>query len=344
VAKVAEVIGVIGKDLAHALRLQQHELNRKFQLAKQFDRSLEDAAFSAFIRNTLDPIATAVASRHPDRLLEVIDLLYDMALPLVARGWLGGVSRIPALEAGWRTLLVGLAPWLGVAPKKVAGSMLNALHQLSELGGEAPNLWIEDLVRLSSQFTQLDEIFATGRVLAWRHGLAATRTAAIDAALSLQAPIVQNALRLPQPLSAENWLRMKAESQTMPMDCLSSRVDAPTWMRWVGGYSGLGGDFRRLPRVAADETGTYVTDGHKVWALVADGYGAQLISVHNINPWSDDAQPTAHVTPDGLITVNRRQTHFASFPAPRQGAWHNGLLAVTSHVTHRVGLIRWDAA
>lgn len=334
---------VIGKDLAHALRLQQHELNRKFRLAKQADRALDDAAFFAFIRNTLDPIATAVASRHPDRLLEVVDVVYDMALPLVARGWLGGSSRLPALEAGWRTLLIGLAPWLCVAPKKVAGSMLNALLQLSELGGEVLNLWVDDLVRLSPQFTQIDEIFATGRMLAWRHGLSASRAAAIDAALSLQAPIVQNALRLPRPLSAEHWLRMKAESQTMPIDCLNSRVSTPTWMRWVGGYSGLGGDFRRPPRVASNNTGLYVTDGQKVWAIFADGYGAQLISVHHVTPWEIDPQPTAEVAANGLITANRGQSHFASFPAPRQAAWHDGLVAITSHVTHRIGLIRWDA-
>lgn len=333
---------IIGNDLAQALKLQRDTLNKKYCVAKQAYRSLDDGAFTAFLRSTLDPVAAAVAAQYPDRLLEVVEILYDMALPLVAQGWLGPASRAPALEAGWRQLLVNLTPWLCQAPRKFAGSMLNALHQFHELGETALDAWVKNMLRLAPHYTELDEVFAIGRLLAWRHGLATQRRAALEAGLFLPAQLTQTALELPAPLMPEHWQRMRTEPQTMPVDCLGCDIKSPVWMRWMNGFSGFGGNFRRPPLVKADDTGVYATDGQKVWLIVADGYGAQLVSMRQLRPWSGDGRPTADVTSSGAITVNKTRANFASFPAPRQAAWHGGLLVVTSNVTHSLGLIRWD--
>jgi len=336
------VAEVIGNDLAQALMLQRDTLNKKFRIAKQAYRSLDDGAFAAFLRSTLDPVAATVAAKHPDRLLEVVEILYDMALPLVAQGWLGSASRTPALEVGWRQLLIGLAPWLCQAPRKFAGSMLNALHQFHELGEAALGAWVKNMLRLAPHYTDLDEILTVGRLLAWRHGLVTQRRAALDAGFSLPAQITQTALELSAPLTNEHWQRMRTEPQTMPVDCLRTDIKTPAWIRWMDGFSGFGGNFRRPPLVKADATGVYATDGQRVWLIVADSYGAQLVPVRHVTPWTDDKRPTADVTAAGVITANKTKVNFSSFPSPRQAAWHGGLLVLTSNVTHRLGLIRWD--
>ena len=340
----------IGNALAAVLKAQRGDFNHRFKLAQQQYRALTAEAWYAFIADTLNPVAEIIAAHNEDAVSEVINVLYDQALPLVAKQWLGSAPREPVLAACYKQLLAMLAPVLVREPERVSAALLNALHQLCALDSHSPNSpnrareWTQRMAAILKPVAasaSVEQTLALGRVIAWRVGLAALREAALRDAPTLPADWVRQALDIPFTPDATLWdtlnrnPAMRAEEKEPPRQ--------PEWLGWTGGFRGLGksgGPFAALPSIGLAGGRLAASDGNHTWWLAADGYGQQAVRMGAAADWPLEAGTPVKVSESGAITLAGKTHSFAELETARGALWHSGILAVVLRTSYQVALLR----
>ena len=334
----------IGNALATVLKAQRGDFNQRFKLAQQQYRALTAEAWYAFIADTLNPVAEIIAAHNEDAVSEVINVLYDQALPLVAKQWLGSAPREPVLAACYKQLLAMLAPVLVREPERVSAALLNALHQLCALDPQQAQEWTKRfaaIVKGAAAAPDVEHVLALGRVLAWRVGLAAQREAALRAAPHLPQAWMQQALDLPATPTAQLWDTL-AKEPALRAD--ETRPPAkPEWLGWAGGFRGLGrsgGPFVALPSIGLAGGRLAASDGVHTWWLAADGYGQQVVRMGAAEDWPLTSATPVKVSESGAITRADKTHGFPELETARGAVWHGGILAVVLRTSYQVALLR----
>jgi hypothetical protein len=327
------VEALIGRALAAALRAGRAQFNQRFRSAQQQYRGLEAEDWLAWLKATLDPVAERVAAADAAAVAAVVDTLYDQALPLVAKRWLGGEAREPVFDGAYRDLLVALAPALARDPARLSASLVNALHQLCRDDPRRARLWADRLAQLGAGLADVDAVLALGRVLAWRRGWPAQRAAALAAAPRLPPALVQQALDLSEPPGPELWTALAAAPTLRADEVGTAAAREPGWLGWSGGFRGLGGPFKRLPTVGLAGGGLAATDGADTWRIMGDGYGTQAVRMGTSADWP--VEPAAGSDAAGALA-----REFPELESASGQAWQAGLLAVTLRTSYRVALVR----
>ncbi len=334
--------GVTGKPLAAVLSAGRADFNQRFKLAQQHYRGLTADDWLAYIKETLGPVADAVAAHDAERVAAVVDVLYDQGLPLVAQHWLGPQTRQPVLATAYRQLLCALAPALAGDPQRLSGSLLNALHQICLHGARSAQQWADSLARIAAKISSIDSVLALGVLLAWRGGMAAYREAALQAGATLQPQLAQAALGLPQPPAADLWVRLMQAPTLTPEEITVSPAPGVEWLGWIGGYTGLGGPYAKLPRIGIAGSKLAASDGTDTWWLAADGYGIQSLRMGRSEDWPLQSLPVrASVAGDGTVTRSGQAAQkFAELETAESCTWYEGVLAVTLRTSYQVALLR----
>jgi len=332
---------MIGKALAAVLQTGRAPFNQRFRAAQQQHRGLDAGAWLAWMKDTLDPVAARVAAHDASAVAPVVDVLYDQALLLVAKNWLGPRARDPVLAAAYRELLVGLAPALAREPARLSGSLLNALHQLCRDDPARARHWSERLAQLGAGLTDVDAILGLGRMLAWRAGWPAQRAAALQVAPRLPPALAQAALELSAPPGPSLWAALTA-APTLRADEVGLPVARDlSWLGWCGGFRGLGGPFARLPSVGLAAGQLAASDGMDTWRLAGDGYGTQALRMGAGADWPvAPADSRVRVSSTGTVTAGALSREFPDLESAAAWAWHAGLLAVTLRTSYQVALLR----
>lgn len=330
-----------GAALGAVLRAGRAQFNQRFRAAQQQYRGLEAETWLGWVTDTLDPVAERVAVHDADAVAAVVEALYDQALPLVAKRWLGREAREPALNAAYKTLLVALAPALVRDPARLSASLLNALHQLCGDDPRRARHWADRLAQLGAGLTDMDTVLGLGRVLAWRSGWPAYRSAALGVAPRLPPALLQAALDLSAPPGPALWAALAA-TPTLRADEVGTRAASEmSWLGWSGGFRGLGGPFARLPVVGLAGGQLAASDGTDTWRLAGDGYGTQALRMGSNAEWPvEPASGSVRVSSAGTIAAGALSRDFPELEAANAWAWHAGLLAVTLSTSYQVALLR----
>ena len=135
--------GAVSSALASVLKARRDEFNQRFLAAQQQHRTLTPEAWHAFLRETLSPVAEIIAAHDAAAVDGVINVLYDQALPLVAKQWLGPAPRDAVFAACYKQLVAALAPLVAREPERMSGAVLNALHQLCAMDGARAKEWTQ---------------------------------------------------------------------------------------------------------------------------------------------------------------------------------------------------------
>ena len=186
---------------ASALAAGRRRYNTRVAVAQTGRARLQPEVFLDHPRATVRPVVEAVHRHNPARVEPVLDVLYELSLELVGRGWMGPESRFPFLDGGWRGLGVTCAALLAEAPKRVAVALTNALYNLSQEPSARPDAWIDGMAAVGRRTTDLEEWLEAGKVLAWRCGLAHYRDGALEACARLTPGVTTVALGLEDELS-----------------------------------------------------------------------------------------------------------------------------------------------
>jgi hypothetical protein len=334
----------VSSALASVLKARRAEFNQRFLAAQQQHRTLTADAWQSFLRETLSPVGEIVAAHDAAAVDGVINVLYEQALPLVAKQWLGPAPRDAVFAACYKQLLAALAPLLAREPERVSGALLNALHQMCALDGVYAKEWTQRMVAILKPVagsTTVDQALALGRVVAWRAGMASQRDAALRDGPTLPVEWTRAALDVPFTPDTALWNTLaqnpalRAEEKAPPAK--------PEWLGWCGGFRGLGGPFAFLPVLGMAGGRLAASDGQHTWWLAADGYGRQCVRVGAASEWPlqpGDKQIAAKVGEGGFVVLAGRTHPFPELETARDAVWHHGILAVVLRTSYQVALLR----
>lgn len=326
---------------ARALEAGRERFNALFAQARRDTPRLDPDAFTEHLRRNVAPIVEAVAGVAPDRLGDVVEVLYELSLELVGKEILGPRTRYPALNDGWGRLLPALPRLLAAEPRWLAGSLSNALHQLSTTPDARPTEWIDTLLDLGPRCADIATLLDVGKVAAWRAGLAHYRDGALQTGATLEPSLVRRALGLSAegPALEELVNRLRDDPWLRPADAARpASAKQLNLVRRVGAFRGFGGSFLRPPRVVVSEGQFFVADGESCWLLTADHFGATL---HRAGIDLPDPGKNArfHVESDGKVVYGKHHRGFDELKNRTSFAATATTLAVTVPLSHSVFLV-----
>ena len=251
-----------------ALKAGRDAFNARFEAARMRRPGLDPADVLLALDTHLRPVVEAVP---PERAAAVLDALYDLALEATATSALGPSSRTPAVAVGWVTAMTALPRFVAAEPARLGRALLTALQTLDASGADTSG-WAARLAELGPEAADTAALLDLGAVLAWTHGLAAYRSAALDAAARMEPALAVRALDLPEATDLGTALDRLRPNPWLRPDALA-RPEHLHVVAVCGDFSGFGGSFTRPPLVTAEEGRLIADDGEDRWALVADTFG-----------------------------------------------------------------------
>lgn len=326
----------ISDPLAAVLRSARDELNAQFAHAKRQFPALEPAAFMQFLQHSLDPVAVAVAARHPERVADVVRAGYAIGLELVAQR---ATVRSPGLARCFAQLLPALADSVAVAPERIIGALANAAHNLDSAGART-GWWLEAMAAYGPPCPDADALLRLGQLCAWCAGLAHYREGALVAADALPEAL---ALAVFRAGDAYDWPALRAKLAADPW----FTPDGPTEPRCtavIGAFRGYGGLFLAPPRVSALGECFVVHSAGSAWLLIADAYGATF---HHATAEEARSAPPRPVQAEWKPQLNALERAGIALPVAGEVtalASNGTTLAVTSALSHAVVLIAHGAS
>ncbi len=329
----------------HALKENRDKLNTKFAYARHTYPKLDGDLALEHLRQMVAPVIDAVSRISISRAETVLVTLYELSLELLGKGMIGEKTRYPAMVKGWNQIFTQAAKLLAQEPLLFAGSVLNALYNLSISQGTRPNYWIDEMLRIGAECDTVQTYLEVGKIVAWRSGMAHYRDGALDACLNLE------------PKLARLSLAIKEDVKT-PIDVIVERLHHDPWLSpWsanlgvknekrlkvasvVGGFRGFGGVFISPPEVVLSNDDFYIFDNESCWMMTADLFGATLHKVGaNLPSLETTANNDFTIDKKGRVSKATYQAVFPELEAPSSFAANETTLAITLPVSFGVYLI-----
>jgi hypothetical protein len=323
------------------LRSGRGEFNRRFSEAKRLYPNLAAGTFSEFLQNGVDPLMTEVARVSPDRVADVAQAAYDVALELVGQRLAGPGARDGMLGESWRQLLPPLAGLIALEPARLLAALTNAVHHISSVPAARPDQWIHEMARWGADCSEVDAVLRLGQICGWRAGLAHFRADALALTDSFPEPVM---LSLFQSASDAPWSEVKKHLVESPWcdPAAARRPGVPRVVCQAGTFRGFGGLFTEPPRVTYGDGQFRVRSGSESWLLSADLFGATFhrCPLEEFKTVEKSTGSPLGLRADGDDLFFRGQR--LGFPAPGRitsAAHDQTTLAVTSSFTHSVTLV-----
>ena len=342
---MAEMEGINKGAFAQALKNNRDKLNTKFAYARHAYPAIEGEAFKEHLRLIVEPIVEAVNHVAPKQVDDVLMALYDFSLSLMSKGMVGAETRYPALQRGWNQIFVQFPHLLAQDPVRFAGSISNALYNLSVNQNTRPDFWINEMLSLGAHCSDAQSFLEVGKIVAWRSGMAHYREGALEACVTMDAKLVRAALcindenRIPvetvvERLKQDPWLAPWAASQEAQGN---KRLKIASI---VGAFRGFGGLFVSPPEVFLSNSDFYVFDNEYCWLMTADLFGATLHRVGANIPEPDKTRSKDfNIDKSGRVRRADYQMIFPQLQTPNSFAANETTLAVTVPLSFGVYLV-----
>lgn len=238
------------------LQESSESLNQILGSAHATNLRLNSEEIPAWFKEVIEPVFQAIYDHNQALSRKVFDALFrDMLAALSVTGTMTDLNMLKQCR-----LLLKLNPAVTAAnPDRVLKSLNTAVTRIYKHSQPAARLWISLMQKIVPLVKTHQELLSTGRVAAWRCGMAHLREL-IDCPASINAQI--SAL-------------IFADENCTP-DKLKNRwgSDAKITHFAAGGFTGFGGLFARPPRVAVEGGHVFVSDGLRTAALFSDRYGS----------------------------------------------------------------------
>jgi hypothetical protein len=318
-----------------AIRNNREKLNTKFFYARHTYPQLDGAVFLEQLQTLVEPVAETVSRIAPEKVGEIVITFYDYLLDLMGKGLLGSESRYPALLKGWTQLFTGLPHLLAQDASQFAGSISNALYNLSINQGTRPTYWIDEMNRIGKTCNDVNQFLEVGKVVAWRSGMAHYREGALETCLGLEPKLARAALCIADSNDTSIELTLfKLKNDPWLAPWSASKNDNPQKQlkiaSVVGAFRGFGGLFTSPPEVITSSGDFYVFDNENCWLLTADIFGATLHRLGTDLP--DEDKPGANdftIDKKGRVYKLNQHSPFPELASPASFAANETTLAVT---------------
>lgn len=290
-----------------ALAAGRERYNAQFRLARHRAKQLDANAFLTLLRDSLGPAVDAAAAAGGDSVV-VTDALLDLAFATHGRP-----------PAGLDRLLPALARFVAAEPRRVPVAMANALLHVQSSD------WVTTMTTVAPSLSTVDELLDVGAVAAWRHGLAALRTSALEAARRVSPSVLTAVLGTSDvdALVVDPWFTGED---------LGLRV-----VRRVGAFRGFGGTFVRPPRVFTSHGQWHASDGTDTWRLHVDRFGTSIRRVGHV----PRDEPTSGLTLSrhGTVQYDGKSLDVPALAGASSWATVGNTLAATTPWTHAITFV-----
>ncbi len=332
-----------GSFAAAVFNTHRKELNARFGQARQSRPAIDAAVFGYVLARLVAPLVETVGKLDSSRVETAALALYDLALELVGRDLLGGHARSAWVEAGWSGLLPGLAPFLALEPRIVAGSITNALYNLSQVPGARPRQWIERMAAAAALCPDAPALLAAGQVLAWQAGLAHFRLSALQVAQSLPDGLARSTLGLLENgavSTAAALTRWQSDPWWLP-----GQVEPAGGLRLAGrtgGFRGFGGPFLGLPKVGQIQGRFIVQADEQAWTLFADAFGSVLQRAAASSSPAAGASARLKLNSGGQVSYGNYSKVFAELQNTSSWAADDRTLVAASPLSYKLTVVAWS--
>ena len=312
----------VGERLGTVLADRRKQFNMRF---RREGRGVDHDAFSGYLARTVDPIVEQVEGD----VTALVEVLFDLGLTGGRRGLIGQTEATPFEVA----LSTQLPRFPLDAPRRMVISLGNAYDRLRNALSEATAThW---LTALADVATVVPNVLEAGLILAWTHGLAEAREAAL-ASLERLAPAVRQRLVGVEQVDADPGRRFA------PLDA-ENALGPPAVITRLGGFLGFGGPFASPPEVRALDGHLYATDGEVVREIFADVYGARLCRAPSATVLElldhGVMSEGVRVTRYGTVKWGKQSAKLTDLDGANTIAAIDGLAAVTLKRSHYVFIV-----
>ncbi len=312
----------VGSRLGAVLADRRKALNIRF---RREGRAVDHDAFYGYLERTVNPIVEQVEGD----VAALVEALFDLGLAGVRRGLIGQSEASP-FETSLQTYLPRLP--LG-DPRRMVTSVGNAYDRLRNALSEAAAIhWLTTLADVTEV---VPDVLEAGLILAWTHGLAEARSAALSHLAELEPAVRHRLVGVEQidPDPGRRFAPLGAESA----------LGAPKVITHLGGFLGFGGPFSAPPEVRSLDGRLYATDGEVVREIFADVFGARLCRAPSATVLEllDHGQINdgVRVTRYGTVKWGKQSAKLEALEGASTIAAIDGLAAVTLKRSHFVFIV-----
>lgn len=325
----------VSAPLAEVLRASRGEFNSLFALARQRFRDLSGDDVFAFVRESIDPLAQAVAQFDAQRVADVVHAAYEIGVDLVGHKLAGQALTERAVEQAWREVAVTNARLVALEPVRLLAALCNAVHQIRGTPGADHRRWVTAMRDLGPQCQDVATWLRLGQLAGWRAGLAHYRLSALAVAAQVPETAVRAVLDLPASTAVADALAGLRRDPWFDPTQRGLRL-----IRRYGAFRGFGGQFLAPPRVAAHGDELLVLSGDICWHLYADRFGTTLHRApRELWPAKSAALPQALRVQGGRVSEGPAQVDLSAVGAITSVACTPTTVVCTNERTHALALL-----
>lgn len=299
--------------------------------------------FGEHLKERVAPIVEAVAEDNVDRVDAVTDALYDLSLELVGKDFFGRQVRYSSVLDGWEILLPLIPNLLAKEPLKLTSAITNALYNLSIEPNARPSFWIETMIEIGKLCNDVEEFLETGKIVAWRSGLAHYREDALETCKSLKTKIACAALGIKETENTESLISQLEQDPWLNPSEFTKDIKKEKRLHIVsvvGAFRGFGGLFISPPKVTYSDGQFLVFDSEYWWSMTADCFGATFHRMgQTISGLKNESNPNFRINKKGSVEMSENRGSFHNLVEGTSFAANENTLAVTVPLSHSVYLI-----
>lgn len=315
------------------------DLNKRFASSVALGARIENLDWLHHVQSFIVPIVESVLAHVPSRGSRVLTELYDVSLELVSAGQFSDAGHSPALVRLWNSVLTQMPVAIAKEPRRIAGSLSNAVAYLSQAAPHCVDRWLDQMLRLTRDCTEPEEALSLGRFVAWTSGLAHGREAALALATRISKPLLLQALELPASTSDADLQRHLTHLAHNPWFGSSKSEDSNIQLvSTCGNFVGFDGPFANPPQVFALDGGLYAHDKVHCWQVFADRFGNSFLKQEATSTTESLKNASATISEKGMIQWSNESVHRPDLADPTSQAFDGTTLAVTIATSYRIYL------
>lgn len=329
--------GLIEGALAGALERNRERLNARIALARTGAGAIDIDDFSLHLGLVIAPAVEAVHAVDSTGVDRAAFALIDLSLELLRQKLIGVGARVPAVNDAWLSLLPRYARLLRHDARRIAGSITNAIINVSSFREAGTTQWIGAMSAAAPAVEDLETFLRAGRIAAWMAGLAHYRRSALDDCAAIPPRLAASLLGIEPDLDVMTTIdSMRRDPWFDPAAPAAER--ALRIVGHTGAFRGFGGSFITPPEVGLFGDRIIAGVGERRWQLFADRFGITVLPVMaglefergEIRTIIDDL---------GHVTLGEQSGHPHGLEDPSSAAFSGGVLAVTLRHSHAIYVI-----
>lgn len=308
-------------------------LNQIFHKRKGSGAKVDIELWSDHLRNVIAPIVDAVYSIAEERARTTLLDLYDVSLDLFAAGHFSESGSSLLLHRLWREVFPSIAGNLSRSPRRISGSLSNALLALTMESPVIAKRWLEELKRVGLDCENTPQLLDAGKVLAWTAGMAVYRGPALAIIQHLNIHLLRSLFQIADTVPEKYIRQWFAELESNPWAKL--QVDQTAHICKIaevyrcGAFRGFGGLFLEPPRLFLHLGQIYVREHHGIYRLIVDQFGSFFQRMGNFEPEKTTDRPAAVVDSRGIIRWEGCETFQCPWMSTSSQAFDGRTLAIT---------------